>query len=246
MALKSQIPNLFTLSNLLCGALAVYAITQDQLLLASYLILIAALFDFADGLVARLLNVPSELGKQLDSLADMVSFGLAPSFFALSMMGSLGRPLEFSWPTVFAFLPLLMTAFSAYRLAKFNIDTRQSEQFIGMPTPANALLWLSFPLIAAAAGPSDVLTNIYSKFMNSDIAIVMVSLLCSALLVSELPLLALKFKSLKFSENVFRFLLLGISAVLLLLFWVQAIPIILILYLILSSIQTFIRRNHGI
>jgi CDP-diacylglycerol--serine O-phosphatidyltransferase len=139
-----------------------------------------------------------------------------------------------------------MTAFSAYRLAKFNIDTRQSEQFIGMPTPANALLWLSFPLIAAAAGPSDVLTNIYSKFMNSDIAIVMVSLLCSALLVSELPLLALKFKSLKFSENVFRFLLLGISAVLLLLFWVQAIPIILILYLILSSIQTFIRRNHGI
>jgi CDP-diacylglycerol--serine O-phosphatidyltransferase len=246
MTLKSQIPNLFTLSNLLCGALAVYSITQDQLILAAYLILIAALFDFADGLVARLLHVPSELGKQLDSLADMVSFGLAPSFLALWMMGSLSRPLEFSWTTVFAFLPLLMTAFSAYRLAKFNIDTRQSEQFIGMPTPANALLWLSFPLIAAATGPSEMLADAYNNFMNSEIAIVVASLICSVLMVSELPLLSLKFKNLKFSENSFRYALLGISGALLLLFWVQAIPIILILYLILSSIQTFIHRNHGI
>lgn len=246
MILKSQIPNLFTLSNLLCGALAVHAITQDQLILAAYLILIAALFDFADGLVARLLNVPSEMGKQLDSLADMVSFGLAPAFIALWMMGSLNGPLEFSWSTVFAFLPLLMIAFSAYRLAKFNIDTRQSEQFIGMPTPANALLWLSFPLIAAAAGPSEILADTYNTFMDSEIAIAVASLICSVLMVSGLPLMSLKFKNLKFSENSFRYALLGISCALLVLFWVQAIPIILILYLILSSIQTFIRRNHGI
>jgi CDP-diacylglycerol--serine O-phosphatidyltransferase len=139
-----------------------------------------------------------------------------------------------------------MTAFSAYRLAKFNIDTRQSEQFIGMPTPANALLWLSFPLIAAAAGPSEMLADAYNNFMNSEIAIVVASLICSVLMVSELPLLSLKFKNLKFSENSFRYALLGISGALLLLFWVQAIPIILILYLILSSIQTFIHRNHGI
>ncbi len=245
MNLKSQIPNIITLSNLISGTLAIYATFQGSVALAAYLILLAAVFDFFDGLAARVLNVSGELGKQLDSLADLVSFGVAPAFIALSLMGSLDRALQFSWETVFAFSPLIMVAFSAYRLAKFNIDTRQSEQFIGMPTPANALFWLSLPLISQSAG-SGWLNQFYSGFLESNIAIVITALVFSLLLVSELPLLALKFKNTGLKENLYRYILIAISIILLAVFWVKAIPIILILYIVISIIQHLTRRNHGI
>ncbi len=245
MNLKSQIPNIITLSNLISGTLAIYATFQGAVALAAYLILIAAVFDFFDGLAARALKVSGELGKQLDSLADLVSFGVAPAFIALSLMGSLNRTLDFSLVTVFALIPLIMVAFSAYRLAKFNIDTRQSEQFIGMPTPANALFWLSLPLIAQNLG-SDWLDQLYISFLESNIAIVVTALVLSVLLISELPLLSLKFKNVGIKENLYRYLLIVFSIILLVVFWVKAIPIILILYLVLSIIQLLIKRNHGI
>jgi CDP-diacylglycerol--serine O-phosphatidyltransferase len=248
MAIKSQIPNLLTLSNLLCGALAVFCISQGALVTAAYLVVVAALFDVADGLVARLLGVSGPLGKQLDSLADMVSFGLVPGLMALALMGSFDRTLDFSTAAIFAFSPLLMVAFSAYRLAKFNIDTRQSDQFIGVPTPANALFWISLPLIAQAAGPSEWLAELYATFLGSETAIVLSSLVCGVLLIVEWPLLSLKFKNLGFRENAYRYLLLISGAGLLAIFWVQAIPIILILYLTLSSIQNLTQgtQDHGI
>lgn len=246
MKLKSQIPNLFTLSNLICGMLAIYATTVDSVPVAAYLILVAALFDFVDGLVARALNVAGELGKQLDSLADLVSFGVAPAFIALSIIGSLKMEMSFTMAFLLAFSPLIMGVFSAYRLAKFNIDIRQQDQFIGLPTPANALFWLSMPLIAMNLAPGHFLDDIYLAFLNSFWAVIIASVVLSFLLVSELPLISLKFKNLKFRENKYRFILLGSGLILLLIFWVKAVPIILILYIILSIIQTLTHKKHGI
>ncbi len=246
MKIKSQIPNLFTLSNLICGMLAIYATTIDAVPLAAYLILVAALFDFVDGLAARALNVAGELGKQLDSLADLVSFGVAPAFIALSILGSLDMEIAFTPAFFLAFSPLIMGVFSAYRLAKFNIDTRQQDQFIGLPTPANALFWLSMPLIAMNLVPGNYLDDIYLAFLSSSWAVIIAAVVLSFLLVAELPLISLKFKNFNFRENKYRFILLGVSLVLLLIFWVKAVPIILILYILLSIIQTLAQKKHGI
>ena len=140
MNFKKQIPNLFTCLNLLCGCIALLAIADLQLWIASYLIFVSALFDVFDGMAARTLNVQSALGKQLDSLADVVSFGVVPSFIMIGLMsnGELVHSINFlSKPILF--LPLIIAVCSAVRLAKFNIDARQTISFLGLPTPANAI-----------------------------------------------------------------------------------------------------------
>lgn len=240
MNIKSQIPNLFTLSNLLSGLVAIYFVSTSKLEWASMCILIGAGFDFLDGMIARALGVSGDFGKQLDSLADMVTFGLAPSFIAMYLAGAFNPNLGFS---LLAFAPAIMAPFSAYRLAKFNLDTRQTNSFIGVPTPANALFWLSIPLILSYTATNETaLGQAYLYFANTDWLIGLVALAWSILLVCELPLLALKFKSFAIKENKFRYLLIIFSAILLALLWVQAIPIILLLYILLSVIESLIKK----
>ncbi len=242
MKLKSQIPNFLTLSNLICGVLSIAATASGNPFAGAIFILSGAFLDFFDGLAARALRVQGPMGRELDSLADVVSFGAAPTFIALYYSG--GLPLQwYAFPELLlVYTPLLIAAAAAYRLAKFNLDTRQSESFIGMPTPANALLWLSFPLMEQ--GAPGFLWEWYERLLLSPLAIALLSLFSAALMVSELKLMSLKFKSFAFGANAVRYALLALSAALLAFLSAEAIPIILLLYIALSRYQN--RTNHGI
>ena len=219
-----HIPNLLTISNLICGCIALYFVFHEDLILAAYLIGLAAIFDFMDGAAARILNVSSPVGKELDSLADLISFGLVPGAFVFHL-------LEASALNHLAFLALLIPAFSALRLAKFNVDERQTDYFIGLPTPANCLLFVSLPLITHYQDESFV-----AMWVEIPELLIGLTILSSIALVSELPLFSLKFKNLKYQENQLRFFFVGISGLLLVLLQFSAIPIIVVLYLILSLI----------
>lgn len=227
--MKKHIPNSVTCLNLFSGCLGIVFAFQGNLIWASYAIVIAAVFDFFDGMLARLLKAYSDIGKELDSLADMVSFGVLPSviiyqLFALSPQTDYGA----KWLSFSAFI---IAVFSALRLAKFNIDTRQSENFIGLPTPANALLIASFPLIIAERN------TYFADFILNQWFLAIFSFIMSMLLVAEVPLISLKFKSLKFQENLLRYILI-ISSVLLLLFLkFEAVPVIILIYFLISLIQ---------
>ena len=239
MNIKSQIPNLITLGNLLCGTFSVYFVTQNNISLAAILILAGAFLDFFDGMSARLLKVSGELGKQMDSLADLITFGLAPAFIAMHLAGAFATDVEFS---IWTFTPVIIAPFAAYRLAKFNIDERQTSDFIGMATPSNALFWLSIPLILAYSNIDSGLGAMYLKFSESVLAVNIAALVISILMVSEIRFFSLKFKSLKWTGNEFRYVLIISSIILLIAFHVQALPIILLLYFILSLIYHFTRK----
>ncbi len=229
--MKKQVPNLITSANILCGSLAVLQIASGHYLVASFLILLAAFFDFFDGLAARLLKVESAMGAELDSLADVVSFGVAPAYLAVEW-------INFDH-ALFRYIPLLMIPFSAYRLAKFNIDERQTDVFIGLPTPANALFWVSLPLILWQQQVSFwwIDLQVISDVLKSPIVLLILSLVLCYLLIAELPLLALKFKNLNWKENKYRFILLLFSFLLISILGFAAIPFILLLYLILSIVN---------
>lgn len=173
MQIKRIIPNSLTCANLLCGSVAVFMATQEEFLWAFVLILAGGLFDFFDGASARWLKVPSPLGVQLDSLADDITFGLAPSMALMCFL----KPIIGWW----SLIALLMAAFSALRLAKFNIDERQTTSFIGLATPPNAILWASI-----AAYPYTQITSTFAWIM------VGLSLLCCHLLVCEIPFFSFK------------------------------------------------------
>lgn len=267
MNIKKNIPNVITCGNLLCGCLATLSafntvsipnkvVMSDNLVWCAYLVGIAAVLDFFDGFVARLLKVGGEMGKQLDSLADMVTFGVVPGaimykLIRLSSMNELigiydgtkttSTPmLYFYWFS--AYIAFLIPIFSAIRLAKFNIDTRQTTSFIGVPTPANAILICSLPLI----------TTFQPTFLGFDIThiisniyfLISLTLIMSYLLVAELPLFALKFKTFKWVDNKIRYIFLIISLVLLILFQFIAIPFIIFLYIVLSIINNTINKNE--
>lgn len=238
--MKKHIPNILTCINALCGAIAITQISAGEYLNASILILIAALFDFFDGMVARILKVSSPLGTQLDSLSDVISFGVAPAFLAVKWIDYQHLILHF--------LPLIMVPFSVYRLAKFNLDERQVSGFIGLPTPANALFWLSLPLIQWQinnGSATSIGIHLYD-FLNHPILLSILSLVLAIALISELPLLALKFKSLKWEENQWRYILIILSLVNFILLGFAAIPIILILYLLISVLNTISSKRNEI
>lgn len=227
--MKKHIPNAITCLNLLSGCLGIVFAFQNKLDYAAYAIFIAAVFDFADGLVARALKAYSDIGKELDSLADMVSFGVLPSvivyhlFLQAPQVGTISPYLNFS--------AFLIAIFSALRLAKFNIDTRQSENFIGLPTPANALLIGSLPMILS--GDNIFLTS----YILNPFFLFLFSLGMGILLVAEIPLMSLKFKSYKFSDNLLRYALIASTLLLILIFNFAAVPIIIFIYFLLSIIQ---------
>lgn len=220
-----------SLLNLLCGVLAIVCVFEFELHYASWFIIAGAVLDFFDGLVARLLNAHSELGKQLDSLADVVTFGVAPGIIGYQL---LANSHGYEW---FTFFPLMIPMFGALRLARFNIDTRQSDSFIGMPIPANAVFWLSLPLIIHF-GDSFPPIFLRPEWISHPAFIVSFTVLFSVLMVSNLPMLALKFKNLSWSDNQFRYVFLVLSILTALFFFFEAMPIILLLYVVISLIQT--------
>lgn len=240
--MKKSIPNIITSSNLFSGCISVVFAFQGLLAEASLLILVGAFLDFFDGLSARLLNVSSPIGKELDSLADVVTFGFAPSVIVYQLLIDL-----FPEQPLIPYLAFIIAVFSAYRLAKFNIDERQTSSFIGVPTPANALFWLSIPLIEWQGNyfSSDLAISIH-EIMTNQAFIVINILVWSLLLISEIPLFALKFKNFNWKENQVKFTFIGISILLFVLFYFIAIPIILILYIILSVITNSIKSKNEI
>ena len=209
------------------------------------MIFVSTVADFFDGFVARLLKVQSDLGKELDSLADMVSFGFVPGtiiYVALCKACDLdGFRDIIENQNYIPFLGFLITVFSGLRLAKFNIDTRQSNSFIGLPTPANTLLFLTIPLIWLNQSPEGDLW--YEKIITNEIFLIFSTLIFSYLLVAELPLIALKFKGPGVKDNFYRYLLITIATTTIILFSYLSIPIILACYIILSVIETLTSKS---
>jgi len=242
-SIKRYIPNFITSLNLLSGCLSIVLAFEGYLLLAVYMIFLSAIFDFFDGMSARLLKVYSEVGKQLDSLADVVSFGVAPSVIVFSMMknmifgSSILPPLESISFINFLFLisPFLIAVFSGLRLAKFNIDTRQSDSFIGLPTPANALFFVSLYIITLVSD-----NNLINHLIQNKVFLLVLIIIFSLLLIAEFPMFSLKFKNLGLRGNKIRFIFIGLSAVLLILLQSIAVPIIIIFYILLSAINNWI------
>jgi CDP-diacylglycerol--serine O-phosphatidyltransferase len=250
--IKKYIPNTITLLNLLCGILSIYTLyTTESLIIPSVFIILGAVFDFCDGLSARLLKAYSNIGKELDSLADVVTFGVAPSLIAVDLLkefySSNSLLADYSF---IVFIPLFMALMSAYRLAKFNIDERQTTGFIGVPTPANALIWISLPVIYYLETNSIHLWGIpckefytfISALLLNPITILFGSVLMSFLLVSELPLFALKFKNLKWKDNNEKFIFLIIALLLIFAFNIYAIPLIITTYIIESLIINTVKK----
>lgn len=235
MKLFKQLPNFITLLNLFCGLLSIYFFSADQLALASYMIFLAAIFDFLDGFSARMLKAYSPLGAQLDSLADVVSFGVAPAFILFGLIkNSHGLP-NIVWGNVnlFPFVALIVPLFTALRLAKFNIDTRQTESFIGLPSPASGLLLASLPLVRSQLYEGQ---SLFYMVVTNAYFYVGIGLLMGFLMVSGLPLFGLKFKSFALKGNEVRYFFLLSAIILLIVLQFVAIPFIILLYLLLSLI----------
>lgn len=232
--MKRHIPNTITCLNLFSGCLGIVFAFNGNLNYASYAILIAAVFDFLDGMFARLLKAYSDIGKELDSLADMVSFGVLPSVIIYQLFLLSSKYESITWLPYSAFL---IAVFSGLRLAKFNIDTRQAEHFIGLPTPANAMLIGSLPLILSQ-GSSFMSTLIVSNYF-----LLILSIVTSLLLVAELPLISLKFKNLNIKDNLLRYVLVTGSVILFVSMQFAAVPLIIGLYVILSFIEFRIIRE---
>ena len=234
--IKRHIPNTLTCCNLICGCMATGAALYGNYHWAVHMIVLGAVFDFFDGMVARALGVSSPIGKELDSLADVVTFGVAPSSILFYLFTEVHYPealtaIDFSLFTFHfslrSFLPytaFLMAAFSALRLAKFNLDERQHQQFIGLPTPANALFWGSLVI-----GEHAFLVSL--KF-NAVFLFLFMLLFCM-LLVSEVPMLALKFKNLSWADNKQRYIFL-VGCLPLLLLGATSLAAIIIWYVVVS------------
>jgi CDP-diacylglycerol--serine O-phosphatidyltransferase len=231
--MKKHIPNFITSLNLFTGCIGLGFLYRGDITSASWCIGIAAIFDFLDGTAARLLNAKSVIGKDLDSLADVVSFGVLPGFIMFSLLENCFIDSE-GWIAYIPFVSFLIPVFSALRLAKFNHDTRQTESFIGLPTPANALFIGSIPLLLAY--PSERLFIISSIFANPGFIVMLVFLL-SFLLVSPIPMFSLKFRDFSWKKNSFQYIFLFMSLILLILFYYSALPIIIFLYILLSIIK---------
>ncbi|MGB5666102.1 MAG: CDP-alcohol phosphatidyltransferase family protein [Maribacter sp.] len=247
-----HIPNIITLLNLFCGCVAVVFAVLNQLELAALFVFLGIIFDFFDGLAARLLNVQTDFGIQLDSLADMITSGLVPGIvmfqlLAMSMTGGWNVDLSPEvanntfWVALkvapLPFLGFLITLASAYRLARFNIDEDQATSFVGLPTPANTLLILSLPLILLYQN-NDILNSI----ILNQWFLIGITLLSAFLLNAKIELFALKFKNWGFKDNSQRYIFIIVSLVLLLTMKFMAIPAIVLFYILSSVVGSMVRK----
>ena len=253
--MKSQIPNLFTLLNLLSGMIAVVMAATDELVTAAFFVFLGIFFDFFDGFFARKFEVVGELGKQLDSLADMVTSGVVPAIVMFQLMlyatkgqwfmelsCETGNWREYS-DTYYYFLPfsgLLIAPAAAYRLANFNIDERQSSSFIGLPTPAFAIFVVSLPLILFYS------ENIFfSSLLKNFNVLLCITLLGSYAMNAELPLFSLKFRNYRWKDNEMKYIFLAATVCMLILLKSVAVPLIIFLYVLLSILDNRIKKNKG-
>lgn len=218
MNLLRHIPNTLTSANLVCGCLGLISVFGNYPVEPAYFIWAACVFDFFDGFAARLLNVSSPIGKELDSLADVVSFGVLP---AMVMYHWIDSAAEISW---LSYIALMIAVFSALRLAQFNVDTRQTDSFIGVPTPANALFLTSLVFL-----PESLRTIIFTAPVLTGITVVF-----SLLLVAPFELFALKFKDFSWGHNQLRYTFLSLSVLLIIIFNAGALPFIIISYIMIS------------
>jgi len=271
-----NIPNLFTAANLLSGVFAILFTLMGRIDIAPFLIFLGAIFDFFDGFIARKLNQAGELGKQLDSLADMITFGLAPGIFMMVVIiisltdlgsetlsdnfssfvnfeitnwknavfynvpNSMDTPLKYT-PFFALFIPFM----SMFRLAKFNIDTRQSESFIGLNTPTNTIFFTTFPLILMTEFNKNGYKSEWLNFIIQPGLLITLIGSISILLISEIPMFSLKFKNFKWTGNQIRYTFLACSAISIVFLLVWSIPIIVLLYVILSSIENKLNKKQS-
>ncbi len=265
--IKRAIPNLLTAGNLIGGILAIILTLTGGIEYAPWCIFASAIFDFLDGFVARLLKVQNEIGKQLDSLADMVTFGVAPGIMVMTLLhinfknnsivafanGNLLRGISKDyaqvepWQEYIMYVAILIPVFALFRLAKFNLDTRQTSSFIGLPTPAMTLFFAVIPLlILNAVDSTEIWKLTLASILIHPVFLVISTIVLSLLMVAELPLFALKFKGFSWNNNKLRYIFLTICLIMFatLLFW--SIPIIIILYLILSIINNTIHKKNEI
>lgn len=228
--MKRNLPNFLTCCNLICGCFGIVFVLEGRDIPAAYMVWLACLFDFFDGFTARMLKVNSNIGKELDSLADMVSFGVLPSLVMYKLISA---------STDSSFLPyagFAIAVFSALRLAIFNVDETQRDSFRGLNTPANSLFITSLPL----------LYNDVGKWLYNAWVLVAITLVFSLLLVSRIDFFALKFKNFNWQDNKMRFTFLTLSVLLLISLQIPAIPVIILLYLVLSLIDNTLSDRKSV
>lgn len=253
----------------MCGCIAILNVIDGNIGIAVYLVMLACVFDFLDGFAARGLHQGSPMGKELDSLADMVTFGVVPGMVMFQMIGyanptglwGRGSGITEWLPYIGFIVPL----FSALRLAKFNVDTRQSESFIGLPTLANALLICGLPVLFGLNdsgafffnGRTYVLNDYLPRamerlsdfelalreFWRSQITLTVVTVVMSMLLISPIPMFSFKIKSVKWKGNEIRYIFLGTAASLFVLLKLGALPLVVVSYIVLSLIYALTKRN---
>ena len=237
MSFKKHIPNIITLGNLLFGTLATIFAVGGYFKMTALFVALGVFLDFFDGFFARILKVSGELGKQLDSLADMVTSGVVPGIVLFILLGN-NQQLpydihsEFKISMGLPLIGLLVTLSACYRLAKFNLDTRQSESFIGLPTPAMSLFIVSLPLVQMH---SDI--DFVKDLIGNNYFLIGITILFSFLMNSEFHLFSLKFKNYGIRENLFKYTLILLSIILLITIKYLAVPIIIISYVILSMLK---------
>ena len=237
MRLKQHIPNAITLLNLLSGVIALVYVFNDNLEMAFFWVCMGIFFDFWDGFAARVLKVSSEVGLQLDSLADMVTSGVVPGLVMYKMIAEIQQnnpemynlSSEANYMGILPYFGFLITLGSAMRLAKFNVDTRQTDSFIGLPTPANALFILSIPMITLTTDK-----EILIEWLSNPYLLLGISLFSAFIMNANIRLFSLKTKNKTLKDNKVGLLFLGVSALLLLLIQFEAIPVIILLYIVTS------------
>ena len=219
--MKRHIPNFLTCCNLLCGCFGIVFCLEDRTIPIAYFVWAAGVFDFFDGLAARMLKVTSPIGKELDSLADMVSFGLLPSLVMYKMIAASST---LAWLPYVAFFIAIC---SALRLAIFNVDETQSDSFKGLNTPANTLFITSLPLVYGQVG----------NWLFQDWILVLITITFSLLLISRIEFFAFKFKDFTWNNNKVRFTFIAVSLVLLAFFGILALPLLILLYIVFSLVS---------
>jgi CDP-diacylglycerol--serine O-phosphatidyltransferase len=236
MNIKKHIPNIITLLNLFCGCIALIFVAELNFEMAFFFVCLGIFFDFFDGFFARLFKVSSPLGLQLDSLADMVTSGVVPGFVMFSVLA--GDYDKFSHQEIIPYLGFIITLGACYRLANFNIDTRQTDSFIGLPTPANTLFIMSLPLILSANG-----SGFLHEVLSNQWILLTITLLSAFIMNAEIPLFALKIKKLNFKDNALQIGFLLISLLLLFFFQFLGFALVIVFYVLLSvAMNTFQKK----
>ena len=237
MNIKAQIPNLFTMLNLFSGCVALVFVTDFHFEMAFFFVCLGIFFDFFDGFFARKFGVAGPLGVQLDSLADMVTSGVVPGYvmFKMLVVDSIGME------NYLAFFGFIITLGACYRLAKFNIDTRQSDSFIGVPTPANALFIVSLPILPYLLHDNFDIDFSYNKWV-----LIGITLLSAYVMNAEIPLFSLKIKDFSFAKYKLQIFFLTLSVVMLIFLKILAVPLIIVIYVLLSVINNMVTKKASV